>query len=168
MSDRSFVLMVVLGLMLMGMMQTSLAADDQPDRTPGAVATTSSPVADRDSPVPDGPEAALEHAADAVAAGRWLAAAGFILWAMTALVRRYLGGVKAWGGRLAWLRTDRGGVVTVLVLAALGEVGLLLSSGRWPTLSGLMGALAAAWVASGGRTQISRFLHPRDGAAAVT
>ncbi len=164
------VIMIAAALGLMaGSATLALAADNdmlvephpQPDSTPSKVATTSKPRADRDTAIPDEPEAMAENAYDAMKSGRWLVLIGIVLMALVKLVRRY-------GGQAApWLLTDRGGVVTALALALLTEIALLLASGRSPTFSGFMGALAAAWAASGGWVQLQRLLRPRDKPPAV-
>lgn len=133
-----------------------VTARPQPDPSASPVATTSKPRADTDTALPDEPEAVAENMYDAIKSGRWLVLAGLVLMVLVKLVRRY-------GGQaMPWLLTDRGGVVTALSLALIGEIALVLTSGRSMTFSGLMGALGAAWTASGGWVQLQRLIRPRD------
>lgn len=164
MTRTAHVLLMVLGLLIM-LAGVATAApgealevdvDLQPDTSASPVATTSKDRSDSDSALPDDPEAIAENAYDAMKSGRWLVLVGLVLMGLVKLVRKF-------GGQaIPWLLTDRGGVATALGLAALSEIALLLASGRAPTLSGLMGALAAAWAASGGWVQLQRLIRPRD------
>lgn len=163
MSRIVYLILIVLGLSLARVAAAApgdhpLAVEShvQPDVTPSPVATTSKPVADADTALPDEPEAVAENAYDALKSGRWLVAAGLVLMLLVKLARRF--GGRAW----PWLLTDRGGVATALGLACLSEIALLLASGRSPTFSGFMGALAAAWAASGGWVQFQRLINPKD------
>lgn len=158
MTDRALFLLIVLGLMVVVAARPA-GADEQPDVSPDVAATSSAPVTDRDTGLPDSPEDAAEDAYDAIRSGRWMVAAGFALWLLVLVARR---AGDAVGGRWQWLMTDRGGATLALSLAIAGEVALLLTSGRSPSFSGFAGAVAVAFAAAGGRNLISRIVNPRD------
>ncbi len=159
MTDRACLMLAVLGLLIIVFAQNAWSGEGQPDRSPSEEATTSGPVADKDARTPDDLEDDLEHAQEAVAAGRWMVLAGLLIGLAVKGVRGVSASLK---GRWLWLNTDRGGATLVLALAILGELGLSWAAGRPPSLQGLMGAVVGAFTAAGGRNVISRLLNPRD------
>jgi hypothetical protein len=89
----------------------------------------------------------------AVQAGNWKMAVSGLLFLLMFVLRKL---------KLPFLRGDRGGTISVLVMAQLGAFGTALSSGQPITLSLLIGTVGVGLGAIGGYTAVKKIIWPSD------
>lgn len=116
---------------------------------------------------PDSFVAAISAVGKAFATRDWRALAAALL-VLIVMGVRWLAGVKTQGlppklaAFLSWLRTDRGGAVTALVVGILSAAGALLAAGGPITWSVIVSGLVNAFVAAGGYALVKKLLWPSD------
>jgi hypothetical protein len=146
-------------LMALGLGMAAHARADAPDAAP--VATPADPVvvsADLVA-VPTDIDAAIIVAGDAytaMRAGHVRAVIALVLILLVAALREFAGGV------VPWLRTDRGGVMLVLICALLLELSAVLPLGAPLTANVLLSALLSGLTAAGGWVAVRRLIWPPD------
>lgn len=110
-----------------------------------------------DGTLPDGDDALgwIRAGYDAIVDGDWKIAAGALLSLLVLGIRRY-------GTRLpGFFRTDRGGVVLVLVTSLIGGVGHAFVAGAPLSLALVESILLVAIIAIGGYQGLKRLIWPK-------
>lgn len=109
--------------------------------------------------VAEDPLSVIDSVVEAAKAGRWLlVAAGALTLAMF--------GLRKVRDRVTWFKGDRGGAILVILLSLGAALSTAFGSGNAVDWKLIVGAVAVAWTASGGYTNIRRILWPKDQAAA--
>lgn len=97
---------------------------------------------------------------------QWQALIALALIGVTAGVRTLLPKIESIP-KLKWLKTDRGGAITTLVLSEMGAVGTALGAGQHVTVNLIVAALVTGATAAGGYTIVKRLLWPADAVPAA-